>query len=161
MAVFNFANCNSHYQRHHYNISFFRRQKSLRSLSGQAWVAILLVTTAGEIIFKGVLAPTMPTLCYHVGSPRGSWKWRGGTVHVTKNLWGVVHVHCLYCFADLKANILGVELHDESSGAFRHHWETWVFDRKIRGGMVSLVHGKKYQISPVMPLWCLGILGIV
>ena len=35
----------------------------------QAWVAILLVTTFGEIIFKGVLAPTMPTLCYHVGLP--------------------------------------------------------------------------------------------
>ncbi|CAL1158245.1 unnamed protein product, partial [Cladocopium goreaui] len=43
-------------------VSAFKRL----SLSGvQAWVAILLVTTFGEIIFKGVLAPTMPTLCYH------------------------------------------------------------------------------------------------
>ena len=38
----------------------------------QAWVAILLVTTTGEIVFKGILAPTMPTFCYHV---RASWVW--------------------------------------------------------------------------------------
>ena len=38
----------------------------------EAWVAILLVTTTGEIMFKGILAPTMPTFCYHV---RASWVW--------------------------------------------------------------------------------------
>ena len=36
-------------------------------------MAILLVTTTGEIMFKGILAPTMPTFCYHV---RVSWEPR-------------------------------------------------------------------------------------
>ncbi|CAK8998613.1 unnamed protein product [Durusdinium trenchii] len=64
------------------------------SLSGvQAWVVILLVTTALEIIFKGILAPTMPTLCYRVyGNCDSCNVWYDKNIYPTAQ--GIIYMLC-------------------------------------------------------------------
>ncbi|CAE6930513.1 unnamed protein product [Symbiodinium sp. CCMP2456] len=39
---------------------------SVNGLDNTAWVFILLLATLVEVIFKGILAPSMPTVCYWV-----------------------------------------------------------------------------------------------
>eukprot|EP00434_Breviolum_minutum_P033392 symbB.v1.2.029545.t1/scaffold3246.1/size60379/1 len=92
------------------------------SLSGvQAWVAILLVTTTGEIVFKGILAPTMPTFCYHVyGTCDSCNVWYDKHIYPTAQ--GIIYMLC-------SAALLFVVAFERAFKAYLHdiepYWKFW------------------------------------
>lgn len=99
-------------------VSAFKRL----SLSGvQAWVAILLVTTFGEIIFKGVLAPTMPTLCYRAyGTCDSCNVWYDKHIYASAQL--IIYILC-------SAALLFVIAFERAFKAYLHgiqpYWKFW------------------------------------
>ncbi|CAJ1394087.1 unnamed protein product [Effrenium voratum] len=79
----------------HWFLKVVALTKSVHLTVVQAWVSLLILATMGEIFVKGIVAPTMPTLCYKAyGNCDNCNTWYDQNVQVTTQ--AIIYALCSF-----------------------------------------------------------------